>query len=79
MEHRLTSIVWRQYQPERIELVYGDGEKENIAGTYRDASRLADDAGMRRAPSALGSIRWTGDLPEKDGQRPKRIGPWLTT
>jgi hypothetical protein len=75
----VSSVVWRQGAPAEIELIYGDGAMERIAGTYRDAAQLAEDSGMRRVNSPLGSVKWTTDLPTKDGRRPKRIGPWLTT
>ena len=77
-EQKIASIVWRQYVPREIELVYVDGDVEHIAGTHADAAQLAEYAGMRLVASPLGMVRWTQDLPKKDGKSPKRIGPWLS-
>jgi len=77
-ERKLASIVWRQYAPNEIELVYVDGELEHIPGTHADAAQMADTAGMRLVTSPLGTIRWTHDLPKKAGRSPKRIGPWIS-
>ena len=77
-EQKIASIVWRQYVPREIELVYVDGDVEHIAGTHADAAQMAESAGMRLVTSPLGMVRWTQDLPKKDGKSPKRIGPWLS-
>jgi hypothetical protein len=77
-ERKIASIVWRQFDPNEIEIVYGDGTVEHVDGTHADAVARAESAGMRMVTSPLGTVRWTQDLPQKGGRAPKRIGPWLT-
>lgn len=79
MDHRtLSSVVWRQQQATRIELEFDDGRIETVDGTHAEAATLATEAGLRLVHSPLGSVRWTRELPTKDGRAPKRIGPWLS-
>jgi hypothetical protein len=78
-ERTLSSITWRQQHASQIELEFDDGGVEKVAGTHADASGMAMEAGLRPVASPLGSVRWTRQVPTKDGRTPKRIGPWLSS
>ena len=78
VERKIASIVWRQFVPTEIEIVYVGGDVETVTGTHADAARMAESAGIRLVTSPLGTIRWSQDVPTKAGVAPKRIGPWLS-
>ncbi len=77
-ERPIATIIWRQYAPKEIELVYVDGQEERVPGTHADAAAMAEAAGIRLVSSPLGMVKWNRELPTKDGRTPKRIGPWLS-
>jgi len=63
---KITGIIWRQLAPEQIEVLHADGSKEYVGGTYSDAARMADNAGMRRVATPAGSVRWAKDSSPAD-------------
>jgi len=79
-EREIASIVWHQVG-HHIDVIYAEGEPDNIIGALVVAAQLAESVGLAPVPAPPGTIRWTRhpepgnpDLARDGGGGPRRAG-----
>jgi hypothetical protein len=68
-ERKIIGVVWRQIDPNDIELVYADGDREHVSGTHADAAEMARASDMGTVPTAVGTVRWVAQPPKARKKR----------
>jgi hypothetical protein len=57
-QREIATIVWHQLG-HHIDVIYVEGEPDNIIGAQIVAAQLAESVGLAMVPTPPGTIRWT--------------------